>query len=379
MSVSIPASAEADASRCLLIPFCSSLFLNTGCCREEKCGTAADAVQTFCCGTLLCMFCRNSHIMEIVRGGVFVLVRRWAAVMGGFLLSMMIPYIVTLVWSGQVEVRRTGLFYSGDMVMVEGEEMDAENFLIYVLAEQIGTEAPTQAKEAQAIAARTNLYKTMDQTQSSRAEDLGIQYLSLAEMKEDFGDEFSQVYQEYKDAVSATAGLVLTYEGELIDALFHRASAGKTRTMGEEFPYLVSVESNDQLCDGYLTVMDFSGQKLAEAVNGIDSGRQVSAEGISEKIQIVNREDTGYVTAVQIDQQLFTGDELAGALELPSTAFSFSALEDGVRITCTGSGHGYGLSQTGASRMAEEGKTKEEILSYYYPGTEITLRQEQKN
>ncbi len=307
------------------------------------------------------------------------MVRRWGMVLGGFLLSMMVPYIITLVWSGQLGVRRIGLHSSGDMVVTEGEEMDAENFLIYVLAEQIGREAPAGAKEAQAVVARTNLYQTMAQAQSSRAEDLGIGYMSLEEMRESWADDFSDVYQSYQEAVSATAGLVLTYNGELIDALFHKASAGMTRTMGEEYPYLTSVESDDQLCDGYLTVMDLSGQKLAEQINKVDKARQVSSQEISGKIQIVNREDTGYVTAVQIDQQLFSGDELAEALGLPCAAFSFSALEDGVRITCTGIGHGYGLSQTGAARMAEEGKSREEILAYYYPGTEVTQWQLDQN
>jgi len=35
-------------------------------------------------------------------------------------------------------------------------------------------------------------------------------------------------------------------------------------------------------------------------------------------------------------------------------------------------GHGVGLSQMGANRMAEQGKTYKEILSFYYPGTTIT-------
>ncbi len=300
--------------------------------------------------------------------------QRWCIILAGFFLSIMIPYMATLLWSGQVAVKNQGLSYSGDMVSADGKEMDAENFLVLVLARQIDSGAPQGAKEAQAVAARTNLYKTMEEAQCNQADDLGIEYDSLSQLKEQWGEEFSQIYQEYENAVSATAGEVLTCNGQLIDALFHKASAGNTRSMGKKYPWLVSVESDDQLCDGYLTVMDFSLEKLAEAVNTIDQARQVSQEELGNKIQIINRLDGSYVMAVQVDQQIFSGEELAAALALPSTAFSFAADSEGVRVICTGIGHGFGLSQTGAARMAEEGKSRQEILSYYYPGTEITPR-----
>ena len=36
-------------------------------------------------------------------------------------------------------------------------------------------------------------------------------------------------------------------------------------------------------------------------------------------------------------------------------------------------GHGVGMSQYGANGMAEEGKTYEEILAYYYQDIEINM------
>lgn len=299
--------------------------------------------------------------------------RKWAGILGGFLLSMMLPYILTLLWSGRVEMSGRGLSYSGDLVVVEGEEMDVENFLVLVLAGQMEEDAPPEAKQAQAVAARTGLYKTMEEKNDNRAEELDMTYCGLTELKARWGESFSQIYQTFEAAVSATAGEVLVYDGRLIDPPFHKASAGNTRSMGAEYPWLMAVESSDQLCDGYLSVTDFTPQQLADAVNAIDSGRQVSAEDLGNRIQIVNRADGAYVTAVQIDQQMFGGDEMAGALSLPSTAFSFETYGEQIRVISTGIGHGYGLSQTGAIRLAREGKTYQEILSYYYPGTEVTV------
>ena len=50
--------------------------------------------------------------------------RKWGMILGGFFLSIMIPYMATLLWNGQVAVRNQGLSYSGDMVSVEGVSVD---------------------------------------------------------------------------------------------------------------------------------------------------------------------------------------------------------------------------------------------------------------
>ena len=39
-----------------------------------------------------------------------------------------------------------------------------------------------------------------------------------------------------------------------------------------------------------------------------------------------------------------------------------------MRITTRGVGHGLGMSQYTAGKMAEEGSTFEEILIYFFPG-----------
>ena len=49
----------------------------------------------------------------------------------------------------------------------------------------------------------------------------------------------------------------------------------------------------------------------------------------------------------------------------------FSYKDDEFIFTVRGYGHGVGLSQVGANYMAKEGANFEEILSHYYPGTEL--------
>ena len=42
-----------------------------------------------------------------------------------------------------------------------------------------------------------------------------------------------------------------------------------------------------------------------------------------------------------------------------------------MKITTTGKGHGLGMSQWTANEMAKEGKDYEEILKFFYEGTEL--------
>ena len=67
-----------------------------------------------------------------------------------------------------------------------------------------------------------------------------------------------------------------------------------------------------------------------------------------------------------------TGDQFRDALSLPSSAFSLTEDgEDRIKITTTGKGHGMGMSIWTADRMAEEGKTYEEIIAFFFEGTEL--------
>ena len=67
----------------------------------------------------------------------------------------------------------------------------------------------------------------------------------------------------------------------------------------------------------------------------------------------------------------YTGTELRETLSLYSTAFSMRAEGNSITVTTSGKGHRVGMSQYGADAMAKKGRTYEEILAHYYPGTRI--------
>ena len=66
-----------------------------------------------------------------------------------------------------------------------------------------------------------------------------------------------------------------------------------------------------------------------------------------------------------------TGAQLRAALELRSNCFDISFADGKFTFTVRGSGHGVGMSQTGADAMARQGSGYEEILCHYYPGCKV--------
>ena len=84
-------------------------------------------------------------------------------------------------------------------------------------------------------------------------------------------------------------------------------------------------------------------------------------------------DSAGYVAQMPVCGQAFTGTRLRSAFSLRRTAITlaYDAGENAFVFTTHGYGHGVGLSQYGAKAMAEDGKTWQEILEWYFPGCEV--------
>ena len=80
----------------------------------------------------------------------------------------------------------------------------------------------------------------------------------------------------------------------------------------------------------------------------------------------------GGVETMVIGNESYRGTELRSLLGLRSTAFAVAVCDDVITITTKGFGHRVGMSQYGADAMAVSGSTYQEILRYYYQGTELT-------
>ena len=90
-----------------------------------------------------------------------------------------------------------------------------------------------------------------------------------------------------------------------------------------------------------------------------------------EDFEIQEWDSSGYVRKMRIGETICTGDQFRDALKLPSSSFSFYESPHGLKIATVGKGHGFGMSQWTAQEMAKDGKNYEEILQYFYEGTEL--------
>ena len=164
------------------------------------------------------------------------------------LLAILIPYITTLAWTGRVEGNTDRGAVSGRTILLDREgspaPVDMEEYLIGITALQIPAEYDMEAIKAQAIIARTYLCKQMQGKDRIEESALDLDYLEQSQMEEMWGKaDYLANYKKIRDAVQATGGQVIQYNGDYIDPLFHRLSAGMTRNGDELHPYLVQVDA----------------------------------------------------------------------------------------------------------------------------------------
>ncbi len=300
----------------------------------------------------------------------------YSAVLFGTILLFLFPYIVTLFVSGSISEEPEKIRESGKLIVRKGaygtEEVDLEEYAVGVAASQIPGTYEKEAVKVQLILARTYLCKAMGEAERLEEAELSCTYLDRAGREKEWGKEYGAIEEKFEAAAAETAGMVIRFEGGLADAMFHRASAGMTRDGGEAFPYLKSVDgSRDVDMEDYVTIREYPEAELAGAITGI-RGQSLGA-GEALGLQIVSRDSAGYVTRVMAGTEEYTGEELAAALSLPSPAFSVSQTEKGLKFVVKGSGHGYGVSQWGANKMALEGKDAQTILNYYFQNITVEI------
>lgn len=291
-------------------------------------------------------------------------------------LCLLAPCLITWWWQGRIRLPEEEPISSGKYVRLEGREEteDLEEYLVRLLPAVMDADAPSEALKAQAVLLRTWCYRELDGRSYIEEKEIGIEPWTAARMQEEWGEELETCYLACREAVAGTAGRILTWNGIPVLPLYHAVSSGATRTGDTElFPWLAGADSSaDRDAEGYLQIYTYTEKEFAEALNGIDSRYQVKESGIGESLQVIDRDEAGYIRLLMAGGIQFDGDKAAKALGLPSACVSFDRYEGKIRATCKGVGHGYGMSQAGACAMAEKGSSWQEILQYYFQNTEIT-------
>lgn len=329
--------------------------------------------------------------------------------------------IGTPSYGGTLEVS----LYDDGIVVVN--EVGIEDYLKKVVPSEMPSGFNLEALKCQAVCARSYAYT-----------ELSNNYYSAYGAHIDDSIQF-QVYnnspraESTDTAVDETAGQVLSYNGEVVKTYYYSTSCGSTTDVTlwgnttENYPYFVAecvggvdrgltltVESEfntfikgeneadyDYDCTLYRWSMEESVKEISEGF-ARSTGKNV---GNIKDIEVLERVNGGAAVKVKV-----TGDKGETVIDsesairaafgnanvdmntksgttryanLPSTFCVFEKVTEGKKLTAFkitggGYGHGIGMSQNAANKMAES-MTYAQILEFFYRGTTLTLISSQDN
>jgi len=250
-------------------------------------------------------------------------------------------------------------------------EMDMEEYLTGVVLAEMPASFETEALKAQSVVARTYTLKVMEAGAKHGGAVCTDHTCCQAYVDPSDYSGGTENLEKVRSAVLATAGQVLTYEGNLIEATYFSCSGGSTEdavaVWGTDYPYLRATDSPGEEGAAHFTdSVTFSAADFADKLGISPSGSPASWLGY------VTYTAGGGVNTMRIGGTDFKGTELRSLLGLRSTAFTMEANGDTITVTTKGFGHRVGMSQYGADAMAVAGAGYAEILAHYYQGTVLT-------
>lgn len=308
---------------------------------------------------------------------------RWQA--GAFLVGRekLRGDVLTIRPSGAGELALDGRRYRGALELRhKGGGLTAVNivpvddYLRSVVPEEMPVDWPAEAIKAQSVAARSFALASRGRHASE-----GYDLCTTTHCQLYTGTAAEK--SASNAAIKATRGEVLTYGGKPIEALFHTDSGGMTENSeavwGSHVPYLRAAKDTPAKTMPWTKTISRADLERKLAAKGHDIGkvRSIALSPLAIGRAAKDRTASGRVKTMTVKGTKGTvtlsGTTWRSLLGLKSTLFDAKLTKDAVTFTGYGSGHGLGISQWGAERMAAKGASYAEILHHYYTGT--TLQQ----
>jgi stage II sporulation protein D len=251
--------------------------------------------------------------------------------------------------------------------------VNLEQYLYSVVSREMPPGWPPAALEVQSVCARTYVLQRSDPRRSYDLvpSELDQRYDGIS------GETASAVA-----AVEATAGQVLSFGGIFAQVAYSSCCGGHTESASDAWgsvapPYLEGV-----VCTWCTASPSYRWQRslsLEQIAQGCAS--ELAMLGTLDDLQIVQRDGSGRARTLELitDRGSATVGGSAfrravGTRVLPSLLLTdVMRAPDGqsVNIDGGGLGHGVGLCQWGARGMALAASAASEILSLYFPGTDL--------
>ncbi len=269
-------------------------------------------------------------------------------------------------------------------------EIPLEQYVVGVVAAEMPASFHIEALKAQAVAARTLAIRKMraygGRGCSKYDTDVDMctfyghcqAWISDEEQKENWGADYIANRSKIVQAVEDTRGLILTYQGSPIEVFFYSTSNGKTEDASEVFsmqlPYYKVVDSfGEEDAPKFKEEFTFTRREFVDIFKKHYPNSKLTSKNIESQIRILNHTQSGRVGEILVGGIKLKGSEFRSIYGINSADFEFQFLKDKVIIYTTGYGHGVGMSQVGADRMAKEGKSYTDILNHYYIDVEIDM------
>jgi stage II sporulation protein D len=314
---------------------------------------------------------------------------------GGIVVSSQAGWGRRAVYSGALDIAPA----AGRLRVVE--HVDLETYIAGVVAAEMPSSFPLEAAKAQAVAARTYALRYLGGHARDEA-DLCARVHCQA-----YGGMPSP-RSTAAEAARETAGRVLSWNGMLVDALYHSACGGATAAawdvrQGKLLPYLRGApdmpgysQFEEPYCGRDHRLAWTKRFSLREAQRLVSSnlprvlGQPDLSPGKLESLSVVESPRSGRVAWLEVATSTgvhrVRGDAIrwvfgtgrAGPVGLRSTAFDLTTEYDAsgapraFLFEGVGHGHGLGLCQWGARGRALAGQTAGQILAAYYPGAAVT-------
>lgn len=293
-------------------------------------------------------------------------------------------------------------FTATDSGVLVVNRLPVEEYLRGVVPLELGTRQAFDraALEAQAVAARSYTYVRVP---AARVPESATGWHMVATVTNQVYGGVEVEHPLVNQAIDATTGLVLRYNGLTVDAPYYSACGGRTATPKDawrdarEEPYLKSVDDTDattgkpycdinprnhwteelneiQISDAVKRALAVQGATRAQATSVREL--QVAERTASGRVGALTfRTDRGDITIRARDVRAVLRDA-RGAI-LSSTYFSLEREAHGggrltgITLRGNGNGHGVGMCQWGAIGRARAGQDARTILRHYYPGTVV--------
>ena len=265
----------------------------------------------------------------------------------------------------------------GGMVIIV--TMPMEQYVQHVLMAESSIFQNPEALKAMAVAARS--YANKFTSQHARE---GFDFCDTTHCQAFYG---RSVTEKIRMAAEATRGEYVSYQGKAAATFYHQNCGGMTAAASETWdqvsdsePYLSIHPDNYCVTSGglhwktTLTREEIDGALRKSGLQPPENWQalEISSRNSSGRARNVNL--TGGTPAnffVSGSSLRFAVNRAFGSNKIRSDLYELRNSNGRVLFSGRGAGHGVGLCQAGAEEMAREGKTYKEILSFYYPGTQV--------